>query len=89
MNTALTSNGTAINPFGRVTTPGEPPTGNAPLAALAGAGAQWMMSTADRTQPNVTAAPWKNNTPEKPPLGDRRAVFRFDGSATLVTIEAP
>lgn len=87
MNTAVTNRGTAINPFGRVTNPGQPPTGSAPLAALAGAEATWMMGTADQTQPAVSAAPWKANTPKEPPLGDARAVFRFDGSAALVNID--
>jgi prepilin-type N-terminal cleavage/methylation domain-containing protein len=91
MNTALTNhdNGTTIHPFGRVTTPGQPPTGNAPLAALAGVSAQWMMSTADQRQPNVATAPWRANTPPEPPLGGMRAVLRFDGSAGLVNIESP
>ena len=53
------------------------------LAALAGAEAAWMMSTADQQQPNVAGAPWKNNTPAEPPLGNTRAIFRFDGSAGL------
>ena len=88
MNSTLTNNdGTTTNPFGSVTTPGQPPTGNTTLAALAGAGSQWMMSTADQEQPNVASAPWKANAPPKPPLGEVRAVFRFDGSAGLVNIE--
>ncbi len=88
MNSTLTNNdGTTTNPFGSVTTPGQPPTGNTTLAALAGAGSQWMMSTADQEQPNVASAPWKANAPRKPPLGEVRAVFRFDGSAGLVNIE--
>jgi hypothetical protein len=37
----------------------------------------------------VSAAPWKANTPKDPPLGDVRAVFRFDGSAGLVNIDKP
>ena len=89
MNSTVTNNGTATNPFGRVTTPGQPPTGNTTLAALAGAQTQWMISTADQTQPAVSAAPWKANTPPDPPLGDVRAVFRFDGSAGLVNIDEP
>jgi prepilin-type N-terminal cleavage/methylation domain-containing protein len=86
MNTAVTNRGAVVNPFGRVTTPGQPPTANTPLAALAGTEAAWMMSTADQTQPAVAAAPWKNNTPLRPPLGDVRAVFRFDGSAGLAPL---
>ncbi len=89
MNTAITNRGAALNPFGRVTTPGQPPTGSASLAALAGAEAQWMMSTADRQQPNVAGAPWKINAPDKPPLGNRRAVFRFDGAGELMEVETP
>jgi len=89
MNAAVTDATTTIHPFGRVTTPGQPPTGHTPLAALAGAPSEWMMSTADRAQPAVAGAPWKNNTPANPPLGHRRAVFRFDGSAALVMIDAP
>ena len=89
MNTAITNRGQVLNPFGRVTTPGQPPTGNASSASLAGAGAQWMMSAADREHPNVAGAPWKNNAPQKPPLGNKRAVFGFDGAAGLVEISAP
>jgi prepilin-type N-terminal cleavage/methylation domain-containing protein len=89
MNTAVTNRDAVIYPFGRVTTQGQPPTGNTPLAAIAGTGAPWMMSTADQTQPSVAGAPWRNNTPPQPPLGDQRAVFRFDGSAGLVNIETP
>lgn len=89
MNTAMTNNGTVINPFGRVTKPGKPPTGNTSLAALAGAGAAWMMSTADQQQPNVAGAAWRNNTPQTSPLGHKRAVFRFDGAGELVMIGAP
>lgn len=89
MNTAITNDGAVLNPFGRVTTPGKPPTGNTPLSALAGAGASWMISTADRKQPNVAAAPWRNNTPADPPLGNKRAVFRFDGSAGLDEVGSP
>ena len=89
MNTAVTNRGTVVHPFGRVTTPGQPPTGNAALALLAGAHREWMMSTADQQQPAVAAAPWKANTPEDPPLGEVRAVFRFDGSAGLVNIGTP
>ncbi|MFM8657775.1 MAG: prepilin-type N-terminal cleavage/methylation domain-containing protein [Chthoniobacterales bacterium] len=89
MNTAMTNNGTVINPFGRVTTPGKPPTGNTPLASLAGSGNPWMMSTADQKQPNVVSAPWRGNTPQDPPLGNKRAIFRFDGAGELVIIEQP
>jgi prepilin-type N-terminal cleavage/methylation domain-containing protein len=89
MNTAVTNGTTTINPFGRVTTPGQPPTGNTPWAALAGVQNEWMMSIADQSQPAVAGAPWKNNTPANPPLGNQRAVFRFDGSAALVMIEEP
>ena len=89
MNTAITNGGTVLNPFGRVTTPGKPPTGNTPLSALAGTGASWMMSTADQQQPNVAGAPWKNNTPAEPPLGNTRAIFRFDGSAGLEEVGTP
>ena len=89
MNTAVTNRGAVVNPFGRVTTPGQPPTANTTLAALAGAEAAWMMSTADQTQSAVAAAPWKNNTAIRPPLGDVRAVFRFDGSAGLVPVDGP
>ncbi len=89
MNTAITNGGRVINPFGRVTTPGKPPTGNTTLASLAGAGNAWMMSTADQKQPNVASAPWRNNTPPEPPLGNKRAVFRFDGAGELQEIDAP
>lgn len=86
MNTAIANNGAVINPFGRVTTPGKPPTGNTPLALMSDAGDRWMISTADQQQPNVAGTAWRNNTPEKSPLGNQRAVFRFDGSGALVMI---
>ena len=89
MNSAVTNEGRVIHPFGSVTTPGQPPKGNMTLAALAELSSQWMMSTADQKQPNVAAASWKANAPPTPPLGEARAVFRFDGSAGLVKIEAP
>ena len=89
MNTAVTNRGAVVNPFGRVTTPGQPPTANTTLAALAGAEAAWMMSTADQGQPNVDTAPWKANTPKNPPLGKVRTSFRFDGSAGLVPVDGP
>jgi prepilin-type N-terminal cleavage/methylation domain-containing protein len=76
-------------PFGSVTTPGQPPTGNMTLAAVADIASQWMVSTADQEQPNVATASWKANAPPKPPLGNVRAVFRFDGSAGLVNISQP
>lgn len=88
MNTAVTNNGTVVNPFGRVTSPGKPPTGNATLATVAAASPPWMMSTADQKQSNVAAAPWRNNTPAEPPLGNKRAIFRFDGTGELQEIEA-
>ena len=59
------------------------------LASVAGIAGDWMMSTADQDQPNVVSAPWKANTPPQPPLGEVRAVFRFDGSAGLVNIDEP
>jgi prepilin-type N-terminal cleavage/methylation domain-containing protein len=89
MNTRLTNNADIVHPFGRVTTPGEPPTGNTTPGALSGFAAQWMMTTADQQQLNVATAPWRVNTPDTPPLHDVRAVFRFDGSAGLVKIVEP
>jgi prepilin-type N-terminal cleavage/methylation domain-containing protein len=89
MNTAITNGPTVLNPFGRVTSPGKPPTGNITLSSLAGAGSVWMMSTADQKQPNVAGAPWKNNAPTEPPLGNKRAIFRFDGAAELIEVETP
>lgn len=81
MNTAITNNGIVINPFGHVTTSGQPPTGSASTP--------WMMSTVDQQQINVAGAPWRNSAPKTPPLGNKRAVFRFDGSGELVIVEAP
>jgi prepilin-type N-terminal cleavage/methylation domain-containing protein len=89
MNTAMTNGSTVLNPFGSVTTAGQPPTGNKLLSTLAGAGSVWMMSTADQQQPNVAGAFWKNNTPARSPLGGKRAVFRVDGAAELVEVSAP
>lgn len=89
MNTVITNGTSVLHPFGRVTTPGKPPTVNASLASLSGAGTQWMMVTADQKQADVSAAPWKNNTPVDPPLGNKRAVFRFDGGAGLAEVGTP
>ena len=89
MNSTISNNGTITNPFGRVSTPGQPPSGNIALSALPGIGSQWMISTADQAHSNVATAPWKANAPPGPPLGNVRAVFRFDGSAGLVSIEEP
>jgi prepilin-type N-terminal cleavage/methylation domain-containing protein len=91
MNTAVTNGATVASPFGRVVTGGQPPVGPAPLAALAGAPTDqlWMISTADQRHPNVATAPWKANTPTTPPLGDVRAVFRFNGSAGWAKLPAP
>lgn len=84
MNTSLTNaDGEIVAPFGKVVTGGSPPTGNAAMARLAGSTGQWMLSTADRKHANVAGAPWKDSAPASPPLGDKRAVFRFDGSAAL------
>lgn len=88
MNTSITNNGTVINPFGRVIVPGQPPTGNVSLAVLHHGPATWMMSTADQRHPNVAGAPWKSSTPPEPPLGGKRALFRFDGAAESVIIGA-
>lgn len=90
MNSAVTNAGAVIQPFGRVAVAGQPPVGALPLAAVgASGGGLWMMSTADQQQPNVAPAPWKSSTPATPPLDDRRAVFRFDGSADLVEVARP
>ncbi|MFZ4482875.1 MAG: prepilin-type N-terminal cleavage/methylation domain-containing protein [Chthoniobacterales bacterium] len=91
MNAAVTNGSAVLSPFGRVITGGQPPVGTSPLAALAGAPAEqlWMLSTADQGQPNVAQAPWKSNTPTQPPLGDVRAVFRFNGSAAWEKVPPP
>jgi prepilin-type N-terminal cleavage/methylation domain-containing protein len=89
MNGTMTNKEGITYPFGSVTTPGQPPTGNRTLAAVPHITLQWMISTADQEQPNVEAASWKANAPPKPPLGNVRAVFRFDGSAGLVNISQP
>jgi hypothetical protein len=90
MNSAVTNGGAVLQPFGRVAVGGQPPVDALPLAAVATAPrGLWMMTTADQQQPNVATAPWRANTPAPPTLGDRRAVFRFDGSADLVKVPAP
>lgn len=89
MNTALTNNGNVIKPFGSIATGGKPPTNNKSIAALASAGGLWMMSTADQMQANVAGASWQNNAPARPPLGNKRAIFRFDGGCELPDISAP
>lgn len=91
MNTAVTNGATVVHPFGRVVTGGQPPVGPAPLAAVGGAPADqsWMISNADQRHPNVASAPWKTSTPPDPPLGEGRAVFRFNGSAGWAKLPAP
>lgn len=89
MNIRVTNNGSITNPFGTVTTQGQTPTGNMNLSSLTDAMSEWMISTADQAHPNVTGASWRANAPPEPPLGNVRAVFRFDGSAGLVSIEEP
>lgn len=89
MNSAVTNSSGTLAPFGSVVVPGQPPAGPATLARAAERPSVWMMSTADRRQPNVAAAPWRNSTPAESPLGNARAIFRFDGGAALETIPAP
>jgi prepilin-type N-terminal cleavage/methylation domain-containing protein len=88
MNSRVTNNGAVVTPFGGISG-GQVDGKSSSLAAVAGLGDLWMMSTADQLHPNVATAPWKGNTPAKPPLDGNRAVFRFDGSAGLVNINTP
>lgn len=83
MNTSVTNGPATVTPFGTVVTSGQPPVGALTLAGLGESPTLWMMSTADQLHPNVSSAPWKANAPAAPPLGGRRAIFRFDGSAAL------
>jgi hypothetical protein len=83
MNTAVTNGPVTLAPFGTVLTGGQPPVGALTLASLGGSSDLWMMATADRLHPNVSAAPWKANAPAAPPLGGQRAIFQFDGSTAL------
>jgi prepilin-type N-terminal cleavage/methylation domain-containing protein len=89
MNSAVTNATGTLAPFGTVVVTGQPPAGPATLAAAAERPLLWMMSTADRFHPNVAMAPWRGNAPAEPPLGDVRAIFRFDGGAGLETIPSP
>jgi len=89
MNSRVTNNGSITNPFGSVTTQGQIPTGNMNLSSLSDAMSQWMIGTADQLHPIVASSPWKANAPPEPPLGNVRAVFRFDGSGGLVNIDEP
>lgn len=92
MNTEpVTTDGRTVYPFGQVVDEGVAPEGSSPLAVVADVPVEtrWMMSTADREQPQVAAAPWSGNTPAEPPLGSQRAVFDFDGSARLVDVDEP
>jgi len=88
MNNIITINGRTLNPFGGIAG-GQVDGKSSPLASVAGLPDLWMISTADQEQPAVATKQWKNDTPPKPPLGDRRGVFRFDGSAGLVNIDTP
>jgi prepilin-type N-terminal cleavage/methylation domain-containing protein len=85
MNASINSGGDEIKPFGTLGPPGLPPTNTVPLARIFPQNL-WMISTADRMQPNVVSASWRDSAPPLPPLGDFRAVFRFDGSAELENI---
>jgi len=89
MNSRVTNNGSITNPFGSVTTQGQIPTGNMNLSSLSDEMSQWMIGTADQLHPIVASSPWKANAPPEPPLGNVRAVFRFDGSGGLVNIDEP
>jgi prepilin-type N-terminal cleavage/methylation domain-containing protein len=89
MNSPMTNGTETLTPFGRVVTSGQPPVGAVSLARVAARPVAWMMSTADRGHPNVAAAPWKASAPADPPLGDVRAVFRFDGTGRLEKISGP
>jgi prepilin-type N-terminal cleavage/methylation domain-containing protein len=83
MNSTITNTSGVFSPFGSVVTSGQPPTGTASMARATVQPSLWMMSTADRRHPNVAAAPWRANAPAESPLGDARAVFRFDGGAVF------
>ena len=85
MNSPLTND---LRPFGGITN-GEVEGNSLPLASISRFMNSWMIITADQAHPNVAAAPWKANAPPEPPLGNVRAVFRFDGSAGLVNIDEP
>jgi prepilin-type N-terminal cleavage/methylation domain-containing protein len=85
MNSTINSGENEIKPFGTLGPPGLPPTNTAPLARISPHNL-WMISTADRMHPNVANATWRASAPPLPPLGDYRAVFRFDGSAGLENI---
>lgn len=85
MNSSLKDD---LRPFGGVSK-GEVDEKSLPLASISEFMSSWMISTADQKQPNVVSAPWRNNTPPEPPLGSRRAIFRFDGAGELQEIDAP
>jgi len=85
MNSRLTND---LRPFGGIAN-GEVDGNSLPFASISGFMNNWMISTVDQTHPNVATASWRTNTPPKPPLGNVRAVFRFDGSAGLVNISQP
>jgi prepilin-type N-terminal cleavage/methylation domain-containing protein len=85
MNSMINSGDEEIRPFGTLGPPGLPPTNPAPLARIFPHNL-WMISTADRQQPNVASASWRASAPPLPPLGNYRAVFHFDGSAGLENI---
>jgi prepilin-type N-terminal cleavage/methylation domain-containing protein len=85
MNKSITNaTGAVIEPFGAVAN-----TNSQTLAAVAALAGAWMMQNADQQHPNVSGESWKANAPPDPPLGDVRAVFRFDGSAGLSKIVEP
>jgi prepilin-type N-terminal cleavage/methylation domain-containing protein len=85
MNKSITNaTGAVVEPFGAVAN-----TNSQTLAAVAALAGEWMMQNADQQHPNVSGESWKANAPPEPPLGNMRAVFRFDGSAGLVNISQP
>ena len=85
MNTTINNGATTAFPFGKITSGGQPPVHPLPLATLSGLteDQRWMMQTADQELAVVAGKFWASQTPSTPPLGNRRARFRFDGGAEV------
>jgi len=83
MNTAIEVQGEERAPFGDLRTDPQTPTMRQSQLRNLSAEDRWMMSEADQKHPDVSTAPWRNNTPREPVHQGRRAVMDFDGAIRL------
>lgn len=89
MNTTIEIQGEGRAPFGDLRTDPPIPTMRQSQLRNLSAEDRWMMSEADQKHPDVSTAPWRNNTPREPVHRGRRAVMDFDGAIHLDGPESP